>query len=304
MESHLPSLSTDQIETLVEVGRQGSLRRAAELLHISEQGMRNRLIALERRLGVELYHKRRGIRRGSVLTRQGRQFLPHARSFLERALELCDVFATGERGVEVHVVASQYLIMYGLIGVVRRFHVASPQVHIRLSTRTEQEIESELLSNPDVSLGILAPHEPSHELDYVHLFSMTWSLLLPRRHPLAKKRRVKLADLVDQPLILFERSSTGRQHVADAFHLQGLSPRVELETTTTEIVVRMVEAGLGISIVPLLPSGIVTRGRRVVAISLGNQIRPINSGILIRRGETLTPQAQQFVDFVKRHWPM
>ncbi len=74
---------------------------------------------------------------------------------------------------------------------------------------------------------------------------MTWSLLLPPRHPLAKKRRVTLADLVDQPLILFERSSTGRQHVVDAFHLQGLSPRVEVETTTTEIVVRMVEAGTG-----------------------------------------------------------
>jgi DNA-binding transcriptional LysR family regulator len=304
MESQLPSLSTDQVETLVEVARQGNLRRAAETLHISEQGVRNRLIALERRLGVELYHKRRGVRRGTALTQQGRQFLPHARAFLERARELCDVFATAERAVEVHVAASQYLIMYGLIGIIRGFHAASPQVRIRLSTRTEQEIESELLTNPDVTLGIAAPHEPSHELDYLHLFSMTWSLLLPPRHPLAKKKRVGLADLIDQPLILFERGSTGRQHVVDAFHLQGLSPRVEVETTTTEIVVRMVEAGMGISIVPLLPSGIVTRGRRVVARSLGNQIRPINSGILIRRGEKLSPPAQQFVDYVKRHWPM
>lgn len=304
MRNQLPGLSTDQVETLVEVARQGNLREAARSLHISEQGVRNRLIALERRLDVELYHKRRGVRRGSALTSQGRQFLPHARAFLERARELCDLFTTAERAVEVHAAASQYLIMYGLIGIIRRFHAASPQVRIRLSTRTEQEIESELLSNPDVTLGIAAPHEPSHELDYLHLFAMTWSLLLPRRHPLEKKRRVALADLIDQPLILFERGSTGRQHVVDAFHLQGLSPRVELETTTTEIVVRMVEAGLGISIVPLLPSGVVTRGHRVVARSLGNQIRPINSGILVRRGETLSPPARQFVDYVKRHWPM
>ena len=159
-------------------------------------------------------------------------------------------------------------------------------VQIRLSTRSEQEIEAELLSNPDVAMGIAAPHEPSHELDYVHLFSMNWSLITPPRHPLRKKN-VDWRDLINQPLIFFERSSTGRQHVVDAFHLQGLSPRVEMETTTTEIIVRMVEAGLGISIVPLMTSGIVTRGRKIVAKSLGNQIRPIHSGILIRRAEKL-----------------
>ena len=49
------------------------------------------------------------------------------------------------------------------------------------------------------------------------------------------------------PLILFERGSTGRRHVMDAFHAEGLSPRVDMEATNTEIIVRMVEAGLGVS---------------------------------------------------------
>ena len=59
----VPSLSTDQVSAFVEVARQGSLRRAAEVLVITEQGVRNRLLALEQRLGVELYRKRRGLRR-------------------------------------------------------------------------------------------------------------------------------------------------------------------------------------------------------------------------------------------------
>jgi len=45
-----PSLSTDQLAALVELARQGTLRAAAEALHLSEQGVRNRLIALESRL--------------------------------------------------------------------------------------------------------------------------------------------------------------------------------------------------------------------------------------------------------------
>ncbi len=88
--------------------------------------------------------------------------------------------------------------------------------------------------------------------------------------------------------------------MVDAFHARGLSPRVDMETTNTEIIVRMVEAGLGVSIVPLLPNGAVTRGRRVGTRRLGDAIRPIDSGVLIRRGETLAPASRQFLDFIKQ----
>ena len=117
-------------------------------------------------------------------------------------------------------------------------------------------------------------------------------------HEKGKRGQVHLKHLVNLPLILFERGSTGRQHVMDAFHGQGLSPRVDMEATNTEIIVRMVEAGLGASIVPLMSGGIVTRGRRVGIRGLGHQIRPIHSGILTRRGEQLSAAAREFVNFI------
>jgi hypothetical protein len=55
---------------------------------------------------------------------------------------------------------------------------------------------------------------------------------------------VILDELIDEPLIIYERGSTGRQHVLDAFHEQGLSARVSFETTSTETIVSMVEGGL------------------------------------------------------------
>ncbi len=303
MPAELPSFSTDQVAALVELARQGSLRRAAEVLLLSEQGVRNRLLALEKRLGVSLYHKRRGMRRTTPLTAQGRQFLPHARAFLERSRELCELFDQSAAQREVRVVASQYLIAYVLIDAVRRFHAAAPNIRIRLSTRTEREVEQELTDDPEIDLGVAAPLDPSPDLEYRHLFSMPWSLIARRGHPLLRRRRsLELADLFGEPLILFERGSTGRQHVIDAFHAAELSPRVEMETTNTEIIVRMVEAGLGVSLVPLMPSGIVTRGRRVAARSLGDRIRPIDSGILLRRGETPLPAARQFIEFVQRRF--
>ena len=51
----LPHLSTDQVAAFVELSRVGQIRAAADSLGITEQGVRNRLVALESQLGVELY---------------------------------------------------------------------------------------------------------------------------------------------------------------------------------------------------------------------------------------------------------
>jgi DNA-binding transcriptional LysR family regulator len=295
--SELPSLSTDQMLALVELARQGSLRAAADVLYLSEQGVRSRLIALESRLGVELYRKRRGIRRSAPLTQAGERFLPHAVAFLESAGELTELFRESAEPREVRVVASQYLIAYALIDVVRRFHAAEPAIRIRLSARTEEEIDESLREDPQITLGVAAPYEVSTELEYRHWFSMDWSLITPQRHPLLTNKQLRLADIAAQPLIVYERGSTGRSHVLDAFHKHRLTPRIEMEATNTDLIVRMVEAGLGISIVPLHPSGAVTRGRHVGIRSMKRYVRPIDSGLLIRKGERLSNAAQKFITF-------
>jgi DNA-binding transcriptional LysR family regulator len=291
-------LSADQVAAFVQLARQGSLRAAAESLFISEQGLRSRLLALEERLGVELYKKSRGLRRRTPLTPQGQQFLPQAENFLERAEHLANLFGDEQGPREVHVVASQYLIAYVLIDAVGRFHRTFPQVHVRLSARTEHEIEEALIGSLEFSFGVAAPYQSSAELSYRHLFSMPWSLIAPPRHPLVRRRTVRLADIARFPLIMYERGSTGRQHVAEAFQRMGLEAHVELEATNTDLIVRMVEAGLGVAIVPLHRSGAVTRGRRVAIHSLGRQVRPIDSGILLRRGEQLPEAANTLFRFL------
>jgi len=299
MAEPFPSVTPDQAAALVELARAGSLRAAAAELNITEQGVRNRLVALEAHLKVPLYHKQRGPRRRSPLTPQGEQVLPHAVAFLERARKLAAVFSGPAGPAGVHVAATQYLTLYAMLDATRRFHRAYPAIRVRLSTRTERDIEEALLRDPDLAMGVAAPYEGGTGIEYRHLFSLDWGLITPPRHALLRKRDLTLADLTDVPLIVFERGSTGRQHVLDAFHGRGLSPRIDMEATTTGIVVKMVEAGLGVSLVPLMPNGAVTRGTRVGVRKLPGQIRPIHSGILLRRGETPAPAAEAFIRFLK-----
>ncbi len=294
----LPSLSTDQVAAFVQLAKLGSLRAAAETLFISEQGLRSRLLALEERLGVELYRKSRGLRKRTPLTREGEQFLPHAAAFLDRAAELCTLFRDNQGPHEVDVVASQYLIAYVLIAAVQRFHAAYPDIHVRLSARTEREIEQALLGSLEFSFGVAAPYESSPELEYRHLFSMHWSLITPEGHPLSRRRGIKLAHVIRYPLIVYERGSTGRQHIVEAFQQASLTPHVEIEATNTDLIVRMVEAGLGVAVVPLHGSGGVTAGRKVAIRSLGRQVRPIHSGVLLRKGERRSAAVDRLLEFL------
>jgi DNA-binding transcriptional LysR family regulator len=295
----LPHLSTDQVAAFVELARQGQIRSTAGVLGITEQGVRNRLLTLEAQLGVELYRKSRGPRRSTPLTDQGRRFLPHALAFLDRAHELCRAFELETGGQEVRVAASQYLTRYVLIDTLKHFRKEAPEISVKVSTMNEREVQEALLRDPEVAFGLAAPYEPSPELTYHELFSMSWSLISARGKFRPPSARLRLEELTDEPLILYERGSTGRQHVLDAFNERGLVPHVALETTSTETVVSMVESGLGISIVPLLPSGAVTRGRRVDVWPLDAAIRPIHSGVLLRKGETPSRWAARLLEFTR-----
>ena len=292
-------VSTDQIAAFLEVARHGQLRAAAQVLGISEQGVRNRLLALEQELRVELYRKIRGPRRLAILTDAGHRFVPHAVAFMERAGELYRAFDIDTGPREIRIAASQYLTRYVLIDVLKQFASEDPGIHVRVSTMNERDIEEALRTDAEIAFGFAAPYESSVDIEYLDLFAMGWSLITPRGHRLASKPRLTLNDVAKEPLILYERGSTGRAHVLDAFHERQLTPRLAFETTSTETIVSMVEAGLGVSIVPLLRSGVVTHGRKVDAHPLLHAIRPIHSGILLRRGDKLSDAASRLLRFTR-----
>lgn len=295
------NISTDQVVAFVKLAQQGSIRAAAAELHISEQGLRSRLVTLENQIGVELYRKVRGIRSATPLTAQGKRLLPKAITFLEQAADLGGSFLQDAAKQEVAIVASQYLATYVLIDGVRRFHNAHPNIRVRLSVRTEFEVEAMLVQRPEIQIGFAAPYESSPTLHYEHLFSMGWSVVTSRKHRLAKKKRVKLKDLAEEPLIVYEAGSTGRRHVIEAFARQSIQPRIELEATTTDLLIRMAEADLGVAVVPLLPGGVVIKGRKVAVQPLGREIRPIDSDIVTRRHEKLSPGPAAFLAFIRAH---
>lgn len=294
----LPPISSDQVRAFVELMRTGNLRLAASALHLSEEGVRSRLVALEHRLGVTLYEKQRGRRARVRLTGAGQIFATKAAKFLDNLQDLTHLFDRSGGVRELQVVASQFLSQYLLIDIVRAYHELNPDSRINILTRNEQQISVAIAEDTKLALGICAPLEYPPEFVFQPWFSMVWSFIAPADHPLHRQTQVALEDLVGEPLIMFEAGSTGRQHIMESFYSRSLTPRVAMEATSTQLIVRMVEARIGTAIVPLLRSGIVTRDIDVREISLGDQIPPITSGILYRRESQQDTEMQRFANFV------
>lgn len=262
---------------LVDAGCVGSAPRRASPESAATRAAVERI---ERGLGARLLIVRPD--GGVEATAFGTRMIPRLRRWLEDTEALAGALADPAADAELRVLSSHYLATYLLIERLAEFRRTRPAARVRLSVRTEAQIVAALRHDPGCAIAFCAPQEFPEDLDYRHWFSMDWWLVVPSDHRLADRDDVSLAVLADEPLIVFEIGSTGRGQQFEAFRRAGFTPRIAMQATTTSLVIDMVEAGLGLSIVPLLPSGRVTRGRRVTALRIADRFDRIDTGYFVR----------------------
>jgi DNA-binding transcriptional LysR family regulator len=286
--------SVDQVAAFVVLAQTGSLRAAALKLNLSEQGLRSRLLALEAQIGRELYRKAQGARSGAILTAAGLELLPHAQRLVDAA-ETFESYVAQPSVQTIRVAASEYLIVHFVTGVLRDFRLHHPDVHVRVSSRTAQAIEDELPRSPDFAFGIAALETRSPVLRHFPLLRMQWGAVIPTTHRLATAARVTLSDLAAEELLLFEAGSVGRRTVLAAFAEQGLYAQIAMELTHTDTLVAMARAGLGITIVPLLPA-MLRSMRDVVIADLSAEIEPLEAAVVMRPRDVVSTATQSLID--------
>jgi DNA-binding transcriptional LysR family regulator len=235
-----------QIVAFLEVARRGNLSRAAEALYVSQPTLTARLQALERELGEQLFVR---TRRGMRLTEAGEEFLPYAEHALQAIDDGRERLGELRRGTvgKLVVGAPPTVSTYALPALLARFTEAHPGVRLTVMTGTSEEI-LELVLHDRIQLGLM--RSLGHpEVDAVPVYSDSLLLVVSPGHRLAG-RTVRLADLGGEPLVLFGRSSSYRDFTEAVFRQAGLLPDSVLELDNIEAAKKMVEHGIGISLVP------------------------------------------------------
>ena len=233
--SRLNGLQLMQVEGFLEVARRGSVSRAAEALFITQPTLTARLHGLERELGIKLFLR---TPRGMRLTDAGRAWVP----FAERAMR---ALVEGRDALEQVKAASAGHLTIGSALAVSTYILPDLLGKQRVGGGDDDERRKRDDRSRDG--GSVAAFERA-----VH-----WRLTARRPfgcrapdHPFVRRKSVALAEVTNEKLIMFDRTSSYYEITQSAFVSSGVRLRRFMEMDSIEAAKKMVERGLGVALLP------------------------------------------------------
>jgi DNA-binding transcriptional LysR family regulator len=246
-------MNLDQLRGFVTVARLGNFTRAAEHLHLAQPSLSRQIGSLEQDLGAELIHRARG---GSTLTTAGEALLPLARRMLADAesvhRELAEL-AGLQRG-RVRLGATPSLCISLVAEVLSVYHAAHPAIELQISEQGSRRLLDEL-GRGELDLALITTSESTtaERFSTTPLLVEELVLISSASTPAVSAHdTVTLEEVAALPQIIFSASYDLRVTTDAAFRARALTPDVVLEGAEMDAVLRFVERGLGVAIVPAM----------------------------------------------------
>src|SRR6059036_2714822 len=256
-----------QVEAFLAVGTFGGFRRAADALRVTQPAVSARIRALEDSLNVRLFERGKP---GLALSAAGRALRPHAEQLLQSVAlarqAVHDLRPTSGGAIQIAAVLS--ICTYLLPDVLKRFQTSHKDVMITVRSGHSKEV-LEMVLRGDAEIGLARSlHHP--EVETVSLRDDPLVLVGRAAAWPTRKRRARLEEIADRPLIFFDRGSSDWTLTHGLFRRAGLVPNVVLEVETIETAKRMVERGMGLAFLPHLAVVNEIRRRRLLSLELSD----------------------------------
>jgi DNA-binding transcriptional LysR family regulator len=296
------NITLRQLQAFCTVARLGSFTKAASALHTTQPALSVQIGQLEGSLGLRLFDR---TTRAVAITSVGRELLPKAERTLAELASLVDSAAgLGTKNVGRVVVASLPSVASSLLPeAIARFGEEFPGVQVMLKDALGVEV-TDLVRNDQVDFGITGETATDAGLEFTVLGADEMVAVTLPGHPLEAMKRITLESLTEYPLILMSRNSSVRRLVDDAFAEKGRLANPVQEPAYMATAIAMVRAGLGVALLPSSASELrAASDLKSHHIASRGMSRPI--GILMKKGQTLSPAAEEFERFLRaisRKW--
>ncbi|MFU8806254.1 MAG: hydrogen peroxide-inducible genes activator [Bradymonadaceae bacterium] len=268
-----------QLEYIVALADTGQFVEAARQCAVSQPALSKQVRELEERLGVELFERSRP---KVIVTPAGKEVVRRARRLLLEARELVNAasaFAGAHHGtVRLGVIPT--IAPYGLPGLLAKLRRLFPDVSFAI-----QELHTEVLLKQlragAIDLGLLARPFDDDGLSGPNLIVEPFVLVAPTGHPLSVPETIRTKEIAGASLILMEDGHCLRDQAIDVCRAAGTPPATSVTAASVATLVRMVESGLGATLLP--------------ASALSTEVRP-GQDLVVRSfgesppGRTLTLQ--------------
>lgn len=295
------AIKLGQLRNLAAVIEAGTVRQAAKTLNLSQSSVTKSIQQLEADLGAELLH--RGAR-GVAPTEAGKALLVRAK-LIEAELRHArnDIETVQGAGIgEIRVCASPTVAT----GLLPRSVIAFRRAHPRVSFHILEGVYPDVLPairTGDLDFAIcLVPGNPRDEtLSFVSLVKDRLVPAVRAGHPLLRKRKLRLADLINLDWIIYRRSHTGLDVFEQTFIANRLEPpKGRIECTSFACALALVETG---DYVTLVPSQIFAGNRGVPSIAallLDSPMQPWQVAVISRARHELSAVCLAFLAELQR----
>ena len=243
------SIDLSTLRVVVAAADLGSISAASERLQLAVAAASARITALEESLGFRVFERSS---RGVQLTPAGQMLVQRSRALLTDADRLAQHLRGYSEGLQGHVrvLANTSALLEVLPQRLAQFMQAHPLIRIDLEERGSPEIPLALIEGR-ADFGVVDLPVPPAGLAFTPFFCDTLVLLTPRSHRLASRRRLRLADALDEPFItLTDGTALSNRLLASAADA-GQQLNVRMRMRGFDAVCRMVAAGLGVGVLPL-----------------------------------------------------
>jgi DNA-binding transcriptional LysR family regulator len=268
-------LNPRRLQVFRELARQGSFTAAADALSYTQSAVSQQIAALERETGARLIERDRKRARP---TEAGEILLDHAEAILgriEHAEHELSAYVNARSG-RLRLAAFESAGAALVPAAVERFHTRYPEVELNV-VQMEPEEAAARLESRQLDLAVVYDLDPptgalGEELELTYLLDDRYDVVISKRHPLARRRRLALGDLAQEVWINTTERDLCHRIILGACREAGFEPRVAFEVDEIATSQALVARGAGVTLLPSLAMG--SRHRDVVVAGLG-QAAPV-----------------------------
>lgn len=292
-------LKLKDLQTLMTVSEAGGIRKAADRLNYSQPAVSKAIASLERTLGKRLLERSRS---GIELTQYGEALLKCGVAVFDDLRKgVADIdFLSDPTAGEVRVGCTEPLSAGVVSAVIDRLVRRYPRIRFQVLLRDRAILYRELVArNLDVLIAQMERHIDEEHTQSEILYHEPIVVVAGAQHPTAKKRRIKLSDLINEPWALPPAHSFITNLLAEAYRADGSEPPRTAVVASAYLRIILAASGHLITAVPamMLKPGAGQMAIRSLPVALPANRRPV--GVVTLRNRTLNPVVQLFIEHTR-----
>lgn len=278
-----------------------SLTETASRVYMTLSAVSKRVSELEQQVGYSLFERKS---RGLELTDAGTELLLHAQNLVSGSERLVRSLAEFKKGLRkrIQIWANTSAIVQFLPEDLYSFRVRYPDVRLALEEKLSSDIVRALQAG-DIDLGVVAENTQAEGLEKVRYRQDQLVLVAEGTHPLSEFESVKFEDIVCHDLVGTNEGSAILRCLNDAAASRGHTLKLNIQATSFDAVLRLVEAGYGVGVLPREAVAVTATARRLQLIPIVERWARRNLYLMYRKNSVQSSEVRLLVEHLaaERH---